>query len=116
MCIILTAQLCRILSHRSVSNLNRITTWIPLGYRSPRSNLFSSTFTCFVYHSTMHMPLRILYVIVLSNPSALGLKLTEYVLLILDPNALYAPLGPFNTLSNLPHLICERLYQCMNER
>ena len=57
-----------------------------------------------------------MYVNVLLNPSALGLKLTEYVLLILDPNALYAPLGPFNTLSDLPGLICGRLYQCMNER
>ena len=61
----------------------------------------------------MHIPLRIMYVNVLSNPSALGLKLTKYVLLILDPNA---PLGPFNTLSDLPGLICEILYQCMNER
>jgi len=64
----------------------------------------------------MHMPLCILYANVQSNPSTLGLKLREYVLLKLDPNAQDAPLGPFNTLSDLPGLICERLYQCMNER
>jgi len=47
----------------------------------------------------MHMPLRISMQILYQALTHFGLKLIEYLLLFIDPNALHAPLGPFNTLS-----------------
>jgi len=77
--------------------------------------MFSSTFTCFVYHSTMHMLLCVSMQILYQALTHFGLKLIEYLLLFIDPNALHAPLGPFNTLSLTYHALYERLYQCTNE-
>jgi len=74
--------------------------------------MFSSTFTCFVYHSTMHMLLRVSMQILYQALTHFGLKLIEYLLVFIDPNALHAPLGPFNTLSLTYQTLYERLYQC----